>query len=267
MPYPDTDEVFALPDTRPMANQKVANLLFVCGFVLLASAFNALIFALIPPSLLQPDWQLLFASTLLNTGVPALLGCILLYLSSVYNANDNRLAGRVRLVRRLAVLLAITFFALIPLQGYAGAKALRQRAAQEAQAVASLKKVLDQIRMVTNEEDLRNIASRLPNPPQLPDKLPDTVSSIRARLINEIEPRYNALRTRQETLSSERLQQWLGEFARNSIQSVLFGLAFAAIGQWKSGQPTFLQALGSYRPFGTRRNRRTTMPIEWGAGK
>jgi ABC-type multidrug transport system fused ATPase/permease subunit len=224
-------------------SRSVAGLLFMGGLVVLASSLNLLIFSLLPLAVLKPDWQLRLTTSMLNGGVLALVGTLLICLSQGFNPIDDLLRNRVRLVRRLAIFVAVLYLALIPLQVSAGLKLLRQKNTEEKTAVAGLNKLIRSIRASTNEQEFRDVIGRLPDPPPLPDTLPGSFSEVRNSIADNLEVRTRALETRTERSRSERLQNWLLEAARNVIQSILLGLGFAAVGQGKNAQFTLLESL------------------------
>ena len=224
-------------------SRSVAGLLFMGGLVVLASSLNLLIFSLLPLAVLKPDWQLRLTTSMLNGGVLALVGTLLICLSQGFNPIDDLLRNRVRLVRRLAIFVAVLYLALIPLQVSAGLKLLRQKNTEEKTAVAGLNKLIRSIRASTNEQEFRDVIGRLPDPPPLPDTLPGSFSEVRNSIADNLEVRTRALETRTERSRSERLQNWLLEAARNVIQSILLGLGFAAVGLGKKGQFTLLESL------------------------
>lgn len=235
-------------DLSPFGSQRntsrsVAGLLFMGGLVVLASSLNLLIFSLLPLAVLKPDWQLRLTTSMLNGGVQALVATLLICLSQGFNPTDDLLRNRVSLVRRLAIIVAVLYLALIPLQISAGLKLLGQKNAEEKTAVAGLNKLIRSIRASTNEQEFRDVIGRLPDPPPLPDKLPGSFSEVRNSIADNLEIRTRALETSTEQSRSERLQNWLLEAARNVIQSILLGLGFAAVGQGKKAQFTLLESL------------------------
>lgn len=257
LPYAGLPLMTSLDDNRsPFVSQRntsrsVAGMLFMGGLVVLASSLNLLIFSLLPPALLKPDWQLRLTTSMLNGGVQALVGTLLICLSQGFDSTDDLLRDRVRMVRRLAIFVAVLYLALIPLQVSAGLKLLRQKSSEEKTAVAGLNKLIRSIRASTNEQEFRDVIGRLPDPPPLPDKLPGTFSEVRNSIADNLVIRTRSLETRAEQSRSERLQNWLLEAARNVIQSILLSLGFAAVGQGKNAQ---LPLLGSLFKRGYRRS-------------
>lgn len=237
------DDNLSLFGRQRKTPQSFASMLFMVGLVVLASSLNLLIFSLLPPAMFKPDWQLRLTTSMLNSGGQALVGTLLICLSQGFNPTDDLLRDRVRLVRRLAIFVAVIYLALIPLQVTAGLKLLSQKNAEEKTAVARLNKLIRSIRASTSEQEFRDVIGRLPEPPPLPDKLPGSFSEFRNSIADNLEIRTRALETRAEQSRSERLQNWLLEAARNVIQSILLGLGFGAVGQGKKSQFTLLESL------------------------
>lgn len=76
--------------------------------------------ALWPLQLLNPLWKLRLAGSLVKSAPFALLGLALLQIAVELGPHDPRLKSRQRLCNQLAVIAALGFLLLVPLQGDAG---------------------------------------------------------------------------------------------------------------------------------------------------
>lgn len=197
---------------------------------MLATVANLLIFSSFPIQLLVPEWQLRMVGVLLGNGITALLGVLLVVISqSGLSSQASSLAGKARLIRQLAGLVAIGYLLLIPVQIAAGFRLLGRTTATEKERILQWGKFRRQIQLTESEAQLRELLSHLPEPPPLPEKFDLPFPKLKQELISTNDARFAALETQGEKARSERLQNFLVEALRNTIQSLLLAVGFAAV--------------------------------------
>jgi hypothetical protein len=203
---------------------------FAGGIVLLASSANILIFSAFPLQIMRPEWQLRVASVLLTSGVSALIGVLLLVLAQQNSPKKSSpMLARVRFIRQLAGWAAIGYLILIPGQIAAGLRLLSNTANAEKQPRIEWGKFRSRIQATETEAQLRELLGSRPDIPPLPEKLDVPLNRLKEELITYTDSRFAARDTEIEKARSERLQNFLNEALRNTIQSLLLAWGFSAV--------------------------------------
>lgn len=142
--------------------------LSVVALVLLLLFASTLAAALFPLQPLAPAWQWRLASTLISGAPFALLGLALLRIASELGPHDPRLSRRAQLFSQLAVVTALGFLLLLPLQTMAGlqqGRSLNQAQAGRFQrAEAKLKALRQAVASATTNADLNERIQALQGP-------------------------------------------------------------------------------------------------------
>lgn len=215
---------------RNVSQSGLASSLFISGLVLLVTFANILVFSAFPFQALRPEWQLRMAGFLIANGITALLGVILVSISEQgLSASNSPFLGRAQLIRRLAGWAAIGYLILIPVQITAGLRQLNIISEAEKQPGIVWRKIRGRINATETEADLRALLSRIPEFPPFPDKLPMSLAAFKADLFSDLDSRFAARTTQLEKARSERLQNFLGEAIRNTIQCILLAAGFSAV--------------------------------------
>ena len=201
-------------------------LAFVASF--LTSLFNAL-----PPRFAEPTWQLNLITLMLNGGMGALLGALLISVAQLFNVGDRQVQNRALLVRTLASWVALGWLLLIPLQLFLGVRLINTQAGQEIAQIENLKGITRAVRNATTEQELRAAMAKVPNTPPLPS-LTVPLEVAKANLLSQFQKNISTFENRQEQESSNRWQTWLKEALRNSLQCLVLATGFLAIGKNRS---------------------------------
>lgn len=247
MPAPE-DWVTSEPKHRD-----VAWLLHWAGITLLGVYVTTLLFIMWPFALLQPAWQQRIGSSLHGSASFALEGAVLLVLAHLVAPEVDTIANRVRWMRRMASWAAIGFALLVPLQIYSGAKLISERTAQERQQLQGLSRTIIAIEKADSEAQLKSILEGMQGVPELQGKLPKPFEELRDTLVDRLRPELKRLETKSLDAQRNRWESWLVLLLRNSLVTVLYAIAFAAIGQVAPGRSTLLTALTSFRRPGSGR--------------
>ena len=243
MPSPAQADLWPPEDRDSRIQKDTGRLLFVGGLILIACSLNTLVLSSLPVRLLQADWQLQFASTLLSVGSLGLVGVLMLCTAPVFPPSDLKLEARVSLCRRLCTWVAMAYLVLIPIQLYAGVRLLNQQSAKETLNQKQWQSFRNRLEASRSEGELRSLLGTLPQPIALPERLQIPLPTLKQRLITEVESRFNALTYQTDGARSRRWQDFLLEAARNCLQSLLLGIGFAAVAQRHPGESTLLERL------------------------
>jgi hypothetical protein len=202
---------------------------FWVGVVLLGSFLTGLINAA-PPRLADPAWQLNLIGLLLGSGGMALIGSLLICLARVFDQSDRQIQNRAQLVRKLATWVALGWLLLIPLQLFLGVRLINSQGSSELEQIQGIERVAKAVRDANSEFELRKAMALVPNQPPLPP-LTVPLPVAKANLLAQFQKTINTAKNNQDLGSSNRLQIWLKEAFRNSIQSLLLALGFLALGK------------------------------------
>ena len=171
---PSTDLDVEPSDETNAARLAVSDLLMATGKGLFLVFLGYLIVDSFPLQLLIPNWQLAFVARLLSISSIPLVGFACVHLAVILNPANRLYSQRLGTMRRLAMVAAIGFLLLIPLQGYATWTVLQQCKIQPAdpdpashQAPRSCEAV-DRIRHQHRRPSAEALASRGSQHPALP---------------------------------------------------------------------------------------------------
>lgn len=205
--------------------------------------------SVLPLRLLQPAWQVRVSAALISSAPIALIGLALHQIAIDLGNPDNRLRSRHRLFSQLALLAAIGFLLLIPLQGSA---ILRQGSAvQQAQIlrIANAEKRLEALRqsvvVATSSADLNRRLQELNGPVLGPADAAQPLPLLKAQVDAVLDQA--ALQIRRERQSNPPLKRHalLPDLLRSAISSLALAVAFAALGRRPGSHRSPLQELQS----------------------
>lgn len=245
-----------------------AHLLFWAGFGMFGIYLTTVLASAWPLALLQPAWQEQLARSLINGAIFPLVGACLVVIASVLQPASDTLARRLRRVRRLAFWAAIGFVLLIPLLAFTGVRQLRSSAAEGRQRLEQVRRVTEQLQKASTATELREALLQLPGiqPPQLPASFDQPIPALRARLLERLQPRLNAVETRMQRELSMLWQRWLQRVFRDALTAGFLAVSFAAIGRPGPGSPSLLWTLthrGRRRRVQPRGAPRGGFPRDW----
>jgi len=217
---------------------------------------------LFPLKVLTPAWQFGFNNRLIGSGIPALIGFCLLHVAVLLNPGNQLLKQRLMSVRQGAIIAAVGFFLLIPLQGFATWKFFRDGKATQASGMKAANRRFSPIKQaIVNSSSANDLQERLAklnlgmrlNEEQKKQPLPE----LKKGLLSEVE--------RVEIQTTDRLAGptpaviWaaIQSSSRVVLASLGYSLAFAAGAQMKGSANTLLEAVANALPKrdGARRRR------------
>jgi len=158
----DIDLLITVPDIWLAPGLSVMALVL---FVLFATLVAGAVW---PVQLLNPLWQLRLAGSLVNCAPFALLGLALLQIAVELGPHDPLLQRRHRLCSQLAVIVALGFLLLVPLQGVAGLQQSRSSTNVESSRITGAERRLVALRQAvataSSNDEINQRLQRLQGP-------------------------------------------------------------------------------------------------------
>ena len=211
-------------------------------FVLFASLVAG---ALWPVQLLNPLWQLRLAGSLVNGAPFALLGLALLQIAVELGPHNPQLKSRQKLCSQLAVIVALGFLLLLPLQTIAGLQTSRSLNTAQASRIQGAERRLVVLRQAvasaSSNEEINQRLQRLQGPVLGPADIAQPLPLLKAQVAAVLDQA--ALQIARERQASPPADPWrlFPELLRNGIACLALALGFAALAR-RPGQPrTVLQ--------------------------
>ena len=194
--------------------------------------FGAVVlFDILPPKLLQPDWILNFAVTLSNTLSIPIVGIILINLAN-YVAPKEHVKLQLR-VARLAALLALLFLLIQPMLAFAVWKNARDLTSYNKEQINSIqvkgRQLTEAISKSATFEELRDRMARLQGP-QIPDQARAiALPALKKQLLQSVKAAQAAFPTRLNTPTSEGYKEVYKRIARTSVLSLFGSIGFGLL--------------------------------------
>lgn len=187
------------------------------AIALLAIFLVHLIPVLLQTNPLNPKWQGEFVDVLVNEGLLAFLGFVLMHLAAFVQPSHDGLRRRLRLVRRFAVLAVVGYLLLVPLQltsSFGTFATTQTKRASYLEQGARLSEIREALLGATTVEDLNVRLQSLLQPSLSSDQLGQSLPDLRKVLLkdNELE------------------QQKLSELLIKSSEGEDFFVAFTRLG-------------------------------------
>jgi hypothetical protein len=199
------------------------------GWVLIGTALSSILFASFPFQLLQPEFQLRLISAILSACTALLLGCLLVCGAYVLDLDDNELHDRAKLVRVASRRFAILLLLIVPLQLFAGMRALAKVQDGESEMLKQRRQVIQRLSNTQDEQELRAYIDSLPDSPQIPDHFDAPFPVIKKRALANLNEQYKITEINLRPVRAQRWERFLGEASRNSVQAILMAIGFLAL--------------------------------------
>jgi hypothetical protein len=194
-------------------------------FVSLAAA------SLLPPRPASPAWLMMVSQSLVSLAPLPLLGLCLARIALVLDSANPWLQRQCGRVSRLAFPVALGFFLLVPLQGYAllaQNKLANQRVDQHIdQTLARLERIRSQVQASTDLQDLAQRMKVLGVPVRDLAGGASDFPLLRLKLLNSLdESSENVAKTRKPGMALSPRQSLLQALLRGILPAIVIGLAF-----------------------------------------
>jgi len=227
----------------PVAQQQPtadASLLALIANGLLAVFVVEVLFKAVPLQILSPAWQLRMVGVITANGAVAITGFGLLHLAANLQPLNQRLADRRRFVRRWALVAALGFLLLVPVQGYAvwngisitRAVQLRQRNGAN-QAIERVRQV---VARATSLPELQQQLAAVQGPTLTANALQRPLPEVKLALLKEADRVQQQLR--QQPVGPNGVDLWslMQDNLRTVLLAVIFAIAFAGGSQLPGSQ-------------------------------
>ncbi len=219
------------------------------GWVLIGASLSSILFGILPVRLIDPAWQLQLISAIFASTGFILLGTLLVCGAALLNGRSSKLQQRSDLIRKAVGWFAVVLLVIVPLQFYAGYRANGVVQQTENQSIQLIRKIISGVGASSNEAELRSFLASLPSPPPVPAKFDAPFAVIKERLLTNFNSQLNAANFQAGELRRNRLERFIAEASRNSVQAILMAIGFTGIAD------TSGPLLGLFRRFGLFRYR------------
>jgi hypothetical protein len=226
---------------------QISRRLSLIGFCLLLVYCVFVLRSALPLQILNIVWQIQLSTSVVEFAPIAVLGVVLVSLASFFDQGNEDLGGAQRLVARLALIVSLGFFLLIPLRTY-HIFAFQQTIGnvqdrQISQGLTRVKKIKEAVNQASSREDLQARLKSLSAPP-LPEalrqrELPQLKEGL-LRSLNQVEAQFQK---RKPAVNKEKdLNSYLSN-GKMMISSLLYAAVFAAAGQRSDSDENFLDEI------------------------
>ena len=247
-PPPDPDaadnSLDAFPDPERHSTADLPSLLRWAGLALITVYVVSVLSVAIPVQLVQPLWLVKITNALRSGASFALEGAVLVALAEFLDPASPELARWSRRIRRGAMLAAVGFVLMIPLQVFAGFALRFVQDEQEQLVIKKLRLTEKAIAKARTVEDMTLALAQLPGQQRMTSQItPEVLESARSQLLYQIRPQIGELDAQ---LTTQRLARWspmFGDTARDSLITLAYGVAFAAVGRRAKDSASLLDRL------------------------
>ena len=233
-------------------NEALATIASGAAFSLVAMAMLSSVIAALPPRLLDPQWQLTLGGALTSNGPLALMGLVLLHLAVFLRPDSSRLSKRLTRWRQLAVLVALLYLLLIPLELSSSwsanntARKLQTRSLRETKTrVQTFRLAIDQ---ASSSADLQRRLAAVGGPNLPPAMLQQPLNQLRPILLRQLQSSASLTRTRTDTSLEKPLTALVLEAIRVVGMAILLALGFASGATGTGTSDSLIDRLKILRP-------------------
>jgi hypothetical protein len=108
-------------------------------------------------------------------------------------------------------------------------------------------RIIRGVTAANDEAELRSFFASLPSPPTVPARFDAPFSEIKQRLLTNFNSRLNAANYQAGVLRTQRLEKFIAEASRNSVQAFLMAIAFTGIAEQFGALFGFFRRPGMFR--------------------
>lgn len=216
-----------------LGREEIAGQISLVGVLMLVIFLITVLGVVVPPRILDPAWQLRVISTLVGNGTIPLVGFLLLPLAASIDPANRRLEARWHQFRTWALLPVIGYALLIPLQAVAIARGLQNAYLQQnRQLTIGTSRIAEVRNAVQESSTTAQLAERLKalRAPMLsPAALNQPMPTLRRELLASLSNAENQLRQNNKGLPIASIWGVVQNGIRETLTSLLYGLAFACV--------------------------------------
>jgi hypothetical protein len=184
---------------------------------------------IIPPHINDPRWLTGILDSLRAVAFLPLLSGALILLANQMDRRSTIISKHRNWVRKFAPLVALGFFLLIPLQGLANYKLIREVRKQDGQKIAKLTRAMATIRYAQDETGLRSGINEvgIQNLPQ--GKLNMPLEKVKEQIIAQIAPEILKIQHQSGRQYNKALQTFILQWLSDSAIALLYGFGFRGL--------------------------------------
>ena len=217
------------PVSAQQPTQPLAQISALLGWLILASSAITVVFGALPLRVLSASWYLTNSANLLNVGLLALIGALLVSISQLLEPADKAITRAAGRLRAIATTLVVLYLLLLPLQIVLGQRVVKGSDREILASVDRLTGLVKGIEATQSEEALRAYLSSLPDPPTLPARFDAPFEVVKTRALTNLKARIYAESNLYARRNSRNTLQFFIECIRNGLQCLVLAIGFAAI--------------------------------------
>jgi len=230
-----------VPDSTLLTHRRLVTVSQVL-FVLFGTF---LLGALLPPSLLDPAWQLRLIGVLINTAAFPLVGLAMIYVGAEMAPHSEPLASQRRLYARFASFAVAGFLLLIPLQAWAlwqlQANAASSQAAQIRSGAARVEALRQAAATASTADELRKRMVAQGGPELNPTLLEEPLPQLKDQLKSFFDQAEQSITRQRASFVSPSPWRPVPDILRNALACLALATGFAALAQRPHGEFSLLQ--------------------------
>jgi len=234
----------------------IAVILALLGSALLLVYFVTVLMGAFPLAILLPEWQLRLAGSLRGGASFPVEGTALILIANRIDPGSSSIAKGLDRLRQLAVIAALGFLLLIPLQLFASVTQLKLVRDQDQQLLTSLSSATRAIASSRTSAEFAAAVAQLPGaPPLRKEALTTNFEPARIQLLAQLEPQIRQLSNQVEASRSARINQMITANLRDALVTFFYAVAFAAVARFPGAKYSLLsdllvavETLASLRP-------------------
>ena len=211
---------------------EAAKILLWAGIALILVFVFSVLFAAYPVALANPQWRLELCGQLRGGASFPLVGALMMLIALQLDSQLPPLAQWLRLFRRLCLLAALGYLWLIPLQTQAAFGVAQGATSQERLALKGLSRTIQAVRNADTEEKLRQAIGALPGAPPMRDRsFGDRFPSVRARLLEQLEPQLRRIEAGITERGRVRILEGVQRWIRDGLMRACYAFGFSGLGK------------------------------------
>ncbi|WP_216904019.1 HpsJ family protein [Synechococcus sp. CCY 9618] len=241
-------------ESRSLESAIFSDRLAVAAMALFVVYLVSVLATILPPRFPNPIWQLSSIKVITEGAPIPLLGLALLHLAAFLCPANIQLQKRRNALARLAILAALGFLLIVPLQSHAVWRSYRDSYSVAAQQQASATQRADAVRQAieqaTSAEDLQERLVALQRPDLRIRLDAKTFSAIplpdlKKQLLSQVDQTEGQYKARFGSLDPGATDRIFRDSLRAILSSIAFAIAFAALAQRKNSKSPFLMEIPS----------------------
>lgn len=190
------------------------------------------LFGLFPLQLTNPGWQSNVAYLVRTSSVYPLVGSALIFLGESKSRPPSPSIFPLKIIQRLAPVVAAGFLLLIPLQTNSILTQIRSSDSLTQRAIRQLDLQINAFRGISSLEQLQRVTATLP--PELRPSPGESLAEGRRRLVKQGESELTQMRINSEKAKRQVTNKGVLDAIRDGLTCVIYALAFVGLRKAKT---------------------------------